>query len=118
MEMVSPSEVTRENSALNKIKSAILYHGNPFAVEADRLLNMITHACVPDEFEEHILNANYTGHKMYEDYVTVRTNGNISLWAKVTKVGYTMFMSGNKTTPIKLRDKTVDLRRRRISVGD
>ena len=71
---------------------------------------MITHACVPDEFVEQILNANDTGQNMYEDYVTVGTNGNISLWAKVTKVGYKMFMSGNKTTPIKLRDKTVYLK--------
>ena len=47
---------------------------------------------------------------MYEDYVTVRTIGNISLWAKVTKLSYKMFMSGNKTSPIKLRDKTVDLK--------
>ena len=71
---------------------------------------MITHACVPDEFVEQILNANDTGQNMYEDYVTVRTNGNISLWAKVTRVGYKMFMSGNKITPIKLRDKTADLK--------
>ena len=55
-------------------------------------------------------NENDTGQNMYEDYVTVRTNGNISLWAKVTRVGYKMFMSGNKITPIKLRDKTVDLK--------
>ena len=71
---------------------------------------MITHACFPDEFVEQILNANDTGQNMYEDYVTVRTNGNVSLWAKVTRVGYKMFMSGNKLTPIKLRDKTVDLK--------
>ena len=82
-----------------------------FAVEGDRLHNMITHACVPDEFVEQILNANDTGQKLYGDYhVTVRTNGNSSRWAKVTKVGYKMFMSGNKTTPIKLREKTVDLK--------
>ena len=59
---------------------------------------------------EQILNANDTGQKMYEDYVTVRTNGIGSLWAKVTKVGYNTFMSGNKTTPIKLRYKTVYLK--------
>ena len=99
MEMVSPSEVTREHSAVNKIKNAILDHGNPFAVEGDRLHNMITHACVPDEFVEQILNASDTGQKMYEDCVTERINGNSSLWTKVTKVGYKMFMSGNKTTP-------------------
>ena len=107
MEIVSPSEVTREHSAVNKIKSAIIDHGNPFAVEGDRLHNMITHACVPDEFVEQILNANDTGQKMHEDYVTERINGNISRWAKVTKVGNKMFMSGIKTTTIKLRDKTI-----------
>ena len=46
---------------------------------------------------------------MYEDYVTERINGNISLWDKVTTVGNKMFMSGNKTTTIKRRDKKVDL---------
>ena len=107
---LSPNEVSREHSAVNKIKAAILDHGNPFAVEGDILHNMITHAYVPDEFVERILNANDTGQKMYEDYLTERINGNISLWAKVTKVGNKMFMSGNKTTTIKLRDKTIDLK--------
>ena len=108
--MVSPSEVTREHSAVNKIKSAILDHGNPFAVGGDILHNMITHAWVPGEFVEQILNANYIGQKMYEDYVTERTIGNSSLSSKVTKVGYRMFMSGNKTSPIKLWATTVDLK--------
>ena len=71
---------------------------------------MITHAHVPDEFVEHILNANDIRQKMYEDFVTERINGNISPWAKVTKVGNTMFMSGNTTTTFKLRDKTVDIK--------
>ena len=106
---LSPSEVTREHSAVNKIKAAIIDHDNSFAVEGDRLHNMTTHAYVPDEFVEQIFNANDTGQIMYEDYVTERINGNISLWTKVTKVGNTMFMSGNKTTTIKLRVKTVDL---------
>ena len=77
MEMVSPSEVTREHSAVNKIKSAILDHGNPFAVEGDRLHNMITHDCIPNEFVEQILNANDTGQKIYEDYSCVYTRANI-----------------------------------------
>ena len=75
MEMVSPSEFTREHSAVNMIKSVILDHGIPFAVEGGRLHNMITHACVPDEFVEQILTANDTGQKMYVDNVTVCTNG-------------------------------------------
>ena len=83
---LSPSEVSREHSVVYKIKAAILDHDNPSAVDGDRLHNMITHAYVPDEFVEQIPNANDTGQKMYEDYVTERINGNISLWAKVTKV--------------------------------
>ena len=107
---LSSSEVSWEHSVVNMIKSAIIDHGNPFAVEGDRLHNMITHAYVPDEFVEQILIAKDTGQKMYEDYVTERINGNISLWAKVTKVGNKMFMSGNETTTIKLRDTKVDIK--------
>ena len=94
----SPSEVTLERSAGNKIKSATLDHGNPFTVEGHH--DMITHAYVPDEFVEQILNANDTGQNMCEDYVTERISGNISLWAKVTNVRNTMFMSGNEATTV------------------
>ncbi len=45
---LSPSEVSREHSAVYKIKADILDHGNAFAVEGDRLHNMITHAYVHD----------------------------------------------------------------------
>ena len=62
---LSPSEVSRKHSVVYKIKAATLDHDNPFAVERDRLHNMITHAYVPGEFVEHIPNANDTGQKMY-----------------------------------------------------
>ena len=99
-----------QHSAVDEIKCAILDHGNPTAVEGVILHNMITHAYVPDEFVEQIRNDKDTGQKMYEYYVTERINRNISIWAKVTKVGKKMIMSGNKTTTIKLRDKKVDLK--------
>ena len=67
---LSLSEVSREHSAVYKIKAAIIDHDNTFAVGGDRLHNMI-----PDEFVEQILIANDTGQKMYEDYVTERING-------------------------------------------
>ena len=37
---LSPSEVSREHSAVNKIDAAILDRGNPIAIEGDRLRNM------------------------------------------------------------------------------
>ena len=53
MEIVSQlrsSEVSREHSVVYKIKAVILDHDTPFAVEGDRLRNMISSAYVPDEF--------------------------------------------------------------------
>ena len=86
--------MSREHSAVDKIKAVIITHGNPFAVEGDRLHNnnTITHAYVPDEFVEQILNAN-TGQKIYGTMLLNASTG-------------TMF----KTTNIKLRDKTVDIK--------
>jgi len=41
---------------------------------------VITHAYIPDEYVQTILNADVTGQKLYEDYVSERINGDISLW--------------------------------------
>ena len=63
-----------------------------------------------DEYVQMILNADESGQKLYEDYVSERINGDVSLWAPVKKENNKMFKSANKKTILKLRDKTVDLR--------
>ena len=57
-----------------------------------------------------ILNIDATGQKLYEEYVSERINGDVSLWAPVKKQNNKMYMSGNKKASVKLRDKTVDLK--------
>ena len=48
---LNPSDVKHVHTAVDqKKKNAILAHGNPFAVEGDKLYNMITLAYVPDEY--------------------------------------------------------------------
>src|SRR6218665_3813987 len=79
------SAVKKEHYAIDKIKAAILKHRNPFAVEGDKLHNVITHAYIPDEYVQVILNADATGQKLYEDYVSERINGDVSLWAPVRR---------------------------------
>ena len=71
---------------------------------------MITHAYVPQEYVPQILNIDDIGQKLYEDYVAERINGETSLWAPVKKEKNNMFMSGNKKSKVKIRDKTVDLK--------
>ena len=107
---LGPSAVKREHDAIDKIKAAILSHGNPFAIEGDQLKNLITHAYIPDEYVPQILNIDATGQKLYEEYVSERINGDVSLWAPVKKQNNKMYMSGNKKASVKLRDKTVDLK--------
>lgn len=67
-------DIRRDHEAIDQIKDAILSHGNPVTAEGDKLYNMITHEYVPQ-----ILNVNDNGQKLYEDYVSERINGEISL---------------------------------------
>jgi len=58
---LGPSAVKKEYNVVDKIKAAILKHGNPFAAEGEKLHNMITHAYIPDEYVPLIVNADVTG---------------------------------------------------------
>ncbi|KAJ4946949.1 hypothetical protein JOQ06_008992, partial [Pogonophryne albipinna] len=107
---LGPSAVKRAHGTIDKIKAAILSHGNPFTTEGDKLYNVITLAYIPDEYVPQILNADVTGQMLYEDYVSERINGDVSLWAPVKKVNNKMFVSGNKKITVQLRDNTVDLK--------
>ena len=64
---LSPGKVKREHDTTTRIKEAIASH------------NLITHAYVPDEYVPQILNIDTTGQKLYEDYVSERINGDVSL---------------------------------------
>ena len=74
------------------------------------MYNFITNAYVPQEYVPQILDIENTGQKLYKDYVSERINGDISLWAPVKKENNKMFMSGNKKSTVKIRDKAVDLK--------
>ena len=51
---VQPSAVRKEHGNVDRIKAAILSHGNPFAAEGDQLYNFITHECLTDpEYRRH-----------------------------------------------------------------
>ena len=107
---VQPTVVRQEHEAVDKIKTEILRHGNPFAVEGNQLYNFITRAYVPQEYVPQILNVDDISQKLYKDYVTERINGDVSLWAPVKKQNNKMYMSGNKKHTVKVRDQTVDLK--------
>ena len=67
---LGPSTVKKDHGVIDKIKAAILTHGNPFAAEGHKLHNVITRAYIPDEYVPVILNADVTGQKLYEKYVS------------------------------------------------
>ena len=69
---------------MNKIKAAILSHGNLFSTEGDQLQHLITHAYIPDEY--------------------------VSLGAPVKKQNNTNYLSDNKKSSVKIFDTTLDLK--------
>ena len=102
---LAPSSVNREHATIAKIKAAIMSHGNPFAVQDDNtIFNLMTLACVPEQYVSQIVQ------KLYEDYVKERINGSVSIWAPVKKEKNLMYVSGNKKSAVKVRDKIVDLK--------
>ena len=107
---LGPSTVKSEHDAINKIKAAILSHGNPFSTEGDQLDNLITHAYIPNEYVPQILYIDATGQDLFEEYVSERINGDVSLWAPVKKQNNKMYLSGNRKSSVKIHDKTVDLK--------
>ena len=114
---LSPSTIQREHRVISNIKDAILRHGNPFAVEGNSVYNLITHAYIPDEYVPQILNIDAMGQKLYEDYVSERINGDVSLWAPVKRENNKMYMSGVKKYTVKVRDKTIDLKETKSLYG-
>ena len=72
--------------------------------------NLITHAYIPNEYVPQILNIDATGQELYEEYVSERINGDVSPWAPVKKQNNKMYLSGNKKSRVKIRDRTVDLK--------
>ena len=98
---VQPSAVKKQHDAVNKIKAAILNHGNPFDAESDQLYNFMIHAYLTEKSVPLILNIDETGQKLYEDYVAKRINGDVTLWAPVKEQNNTMFLSSDGSSQIK-----------------
>ena len=107
---VQPSVIRQEHQAVNKIKAAILSHGNPFAAEGSQIYNCITNTYVPQEYVPQILNADEIDQNLYENYVAECINGDTSLWAPVKKQNNKMYMSGSKKLSVKIRDQMVDMK--------
>ena len=108
---LSPDREKRDHDIFTtRIKESIASHCNPFCVEGSSIHNLITHAYIPDEYVPQILNIDNTGQQLYEDYVSERINGNVSLWAPVKKEKNLMYISGNKSSAIKVRDNSVELK--------
>ena len=77
----------------------------------------MTHAYVPPKSVPPILNIDDIGQKLHEDYVAERISEDVSLWAPAKKQNNTMFLSGNKTQTVKIRDQSVDLKETKALYG-
>ena len=56
----------------------------------------INNAYIPNEYVPQVLNIDAIGQKLYDEYVSKRINGYVSLWPPEKKQNNKMYLSGNK----------------------
>ena len=80
-----PSQQRKQAECVEKIRSAIKPHTNPFSKKEDlSLCNIVTNKVVPSEFSEDILNVENQGKKLHQVFVHKRLEKQTTgLWAKM-----------------------------------
>ena len=82
-----PSELKKQTERVEKIKSTIKSHQNPFVMtEEPSLCNIVTNKVVPPQFIESILNVDKQGKKLHEDFVCERLEKQSTrLWERMKR---------------------------------
>lgn len=83
----------------------------PLAVTDDPMYNLISHACIVDEFVPQIQPVDVTGQKLYEDYITEVINGDVGILEPAQKQNNKI--SHNKKQIVKICDMITDMKETR-----
>ena len=103
-----------ERMSKNKTQAIILAHGNPFGDSSNEIMNLLTHAVLPDNVAKDILNRDEEGQKLFTQFVEYRPKaGNISPWDEMKKRKLGTFAHCNATVEVKNGDKVMKLKEER-----
>ena len=81
-----------------------------FVEEHDIVFNVISKAVLPPLFATEVINHTSIGHVAYQDFISNRFHGNISVWSPMQKRNLKSFKANNKMIKKKVDNKVVQLR--------
>ena len=85
-----------------------------FVEEHDIVFNVISKAVLPPLFATEVINHTSIGHAAYQDFVSNRFHGNISVWSPMQKYNLKSFKANNKMIKKNLTTKLYSCMRRKI----
>ena len=81
-----------------------------FVEEHDIVFNVISKAVLPPLFATEVINHTSIGHASYQDFISNRFHGNISIWYPMQKRNLKSFKANNKMIKKNVDNKVVQLR--------
>ena len=91
----------------------VLHEQNPFSMEDDCLMNLITKCIMPENVKKDILRSDVVGEQAYQSFVSEHIIGEINLWERMPKVKLERWSSATKCSRVKVINKTVELKENR-----
>ena len=80
-----------------------------FVEEHDIVFNVISKAVLPSLFATEVINHTSIGHAAYQDFISNRFHGNISVWSRMQKRNLKSFKANKKMIKKKVDNKVVQL---------
>ena len=109
---LTPAAVHRQEQRISKLK-IYMRDNNPLQIDGDNLQNFVTKCILPSDTTADIMNTFSAGDEAFAKFASERLTGDISLWDRMKRVKLKKWKSAGKTSEMKLRKGTVELKENR-----
>ena len=109
---LTPAAVHRQEQRIAQLK-IYMRDNNPLQIDGNSLQNFVTKCILPSDTTADIINTVSAGAEAYTKFATERLTGDISLWDKMKRMKLKSWTSTGKTSEMKLRKGTVELKENR-----
>ena len=108
------TKLQRMNTNKARFQDIIVEHGDPFESTSTDMMNLITHAVVPDAIAGDITNRDNVGKEIFKKFVEERLKmGNLSPWDTIKKRKLGIFSQCNKALELESGYKIIKLKEER-----
>jgi len=113
---LTPAAVHQQERRINKLKTYIK-DNNPLDRDGTDLLNFSTKCLIPASSAENIIRSLSAGSEAYSEFTSQRLVGKENLFDKMKKMALANWTLSGKTTQVKTRKDTIELKENRSLFG-